>query len=86
MTRHSVRFPFHAFLAALIVTVGASIPASAEHSEQRREALREIVRLESDMARIRSTSANEKQIPRKVEFNLELKRVPVALTAARERL
>jgi len=35
MTRHSVRFPFHAFLAALIVTVGASIPASAEETTRR---------------------------------------------------
>lgn len=52
----------------------------------RQEALRECVRLEAGIARLRTAAAREKQIPRQVELNLEVKRMEVALVAARTRL
>lgn len=77
-----------ALLSLRVATISGafSMPASAEHSDVRREALREIARLESEMARIRSAATKEKQISRRVELNLELKRVEAALIASRSRL
>jgi uncharacterized protein DUF4391 len=63
-----------------------SIPTSAEQADARRQALREYGRLESEMSRIRSAAAKEKQLPRQVELNLELKRLQAAHVAARAKL
>ncbi len=58
-------------------------PASAA---VRRAALQECARLETEMAQLRATAASEKQMARRVELNLELKRVEAAQVAARASL
>ena len=60
--------------------------ASADAARVRREALRECERLEAEMVRLRATAAKEKQMPRQVELNLELKRVEAARATALARL
>ena len=58
----------------------------AERRAARREALRDCTRLEAEMARLRAAAAKEKQMPRQVELNLELKRAEAARAAAVARL
>jgi hypothetical protein len=90
--KHSLYALYQGWIDALLSLQAAtisgtfSIPSSAEHSEARRNALEEIAKLESEMAHIRSAAAKEKQVPRRVELNLELKRMQAALTTARARL
>jgi len=62
------------------------MPRSCEHAEVRSEALRECERLESEMASLRAAAAREKQLPRRVELNLQLQRLADAHAAARARL
>lgn len=62
------------------------LPRDREHANKRSEALRECERLESEMASLRTAAAREKQIPRRVELNLQLKRLADAHAAARARL
>ncbi len=71
--------------AARVTGVFAS-STSAEHAVARREALQACAHLESQMARLRAAAAKEKQLPRQVEFNLELKRLQADYAAARARL
>jgi hypothetical protein len=73
-------------LQAATISGTFSIPTSAEQADRRRQALQDYARLETEMTRIRSAAAKEKQVPRRVELNLELKRMEAALTAARGRL
>ncbi|MEW5773319.1 MAG: DUF4391 domain-containing protein [Thermodesulfobacteriota bacterium] len=73
-------------LEAARVTGGFATPDSVEHSTARREALQECARLEMEIARLRSAAAKEKQLPRQVELNLELKRVQAQLAAAQTKL
>jgi hypothetical protein len=73
-------------LQAASVKGAFEMPSSAEHADTRREALQECARLETEIIRIRSGAAKEKQLPRQVELNLELKRIEAALTVARARL
>jgi hypothetical protein len=73
-------------LQAATISGTFSIPASAEQADARRQALQECARLETEMARIRSAAAKEKQLPRQVELNLELKRLQAAHVAARAQL
>lgn len=61
-------------------------PRSREHAAERADALRECERLESEMASIRTAAAREKQLPRRVELNLQLQRLADAHTEARARL
>lgn len=49
-------------------------PTSAQ-AETRRAALRECVRLETEIVRLRAAASKEKQLPRQVDLNLELKSV-----------
>lgn len=65
-----------------IYTTGGT-PAQAA---TRREALHTCQRLERESARLRALAAKEKQMAKRVELNLALKRVSVELAAARERL
>ena len=60
--------------------------ASADAARVRREALRECERLEAVIVRLRATVAKEKQMPRQVELNLELKRVEAARATALAKL
>lgn len=60
--------------------------ADPEQAAMRREALRECARLEAEMARLRAAAGKEKQMARKVELNMELKRIEAAHASARARL
>lgn len=62
------------------------IPDDAECRMARREALRDCAGLEAQMTRLRAAAAREKQMPRQVELNLELKRAEAAHAAALARL
>lgn len=57
-----------------------------DESQARREVLQACGRLEAEIARLRTTAAREKQTARRVDLNLELKRVEAALTAALAKL
>lgn len=61
-------------------------PASAERAAGRRQALQECARLLTEIHRVRAAAAKERQIPRKVELNLELKRLQAAHAAASAKL
>jgi Domain of unknown function (DUF4391) len=73
-------------LQAATISGTFSIPTSVEQAEARRQALQEYARLGTEMARIRSAAAKEKQLPRQVKLNLELKRLQAAHVAARAKL
>ena len=60
--------------------------ADSEQATARQEALRECARLEAEMARLRAAARKEKQMARKVELNMELKRIEAAHASARKRL
>lgn len=63
-----------------------SLPRSREHADARSEALRECERLKSEMASLRAAAVRETQLPRRVELNLQLKRLADAHATARARL
>ena len=66
---------------------GAFAPAvSPAKAAERAEALEECSRLEVAIATLRSAAAKERQVPRQVQLNLELRRLVEALAAARTRL
>ena len=73
-------------LHAARVTGAFAIAANVEHASARREALQECARLDVEVARLRATAAKEKQMSRRVELNLALKRVEAAQAAARAHL
>lgn len=73
-------------LQAARLTGAFSVAANAEHAAARRDALKECSRLEAEIARLRATATKEKQMSRRVELNLELKRVEAAIVAARAKL
>ncbi|AAM72142.1 MAG TPA: DUF4391 domain-containing protein [Chlorobaculum sp.] len=73
-------------LKAAEVTGRFAVPTSADQAAARREALRECARLDAEIARLRKAAAKERQVPRQVELNLELKRAEAARAAALTRL
>lgn len=73
-------------LQAARLTGAFSVAVNAEHAALRRDALQECTRLDAEIARLRATAAKEKQMARRVELNLELKRVEAAKIAARTKL
>jgi len=73
-------------LQAARVTGTFAVAANAEHANARRDALQECARLDAEIARLRATAAKEKQISRRVDLNLELKRVEAAQAVARANL
>lgn len=74
-----------ALLAARLTGVFAPA-ASPEEAESRRRALEECARLEAQMAGLRAAAAKEKQVARRVELNLELKRLEATRAAALAKL
>lgn len=74
-----------ALLAARMTGV-LTTAVSSDHATLRRDALRDCVRLDAEIARLRAAAAKEKQMPRHVELNLELKRAEAARTATLARL
>ena len=73
-------------LQAARVTGVFTVPATAKHAALRRDALQKCAQLDAEIARLRATAAKEKQMSRRVELNLELKRVQAAQAAARANL
>lgn len=73
-------------LLAARVTGLFSVATSPDHAATRRAALREFARLDTEIARLLATAAKEKQVPRRVALNLELKRAEAARTAELARL
>jgi hypothetical protein len=60
--------------------------ANPEQATARQEALRECARLETEMERLRTAAGREKQMARKVELNMELKRMEAAQVSAKDKL
>lgn len=73
-------------LLAARVTGRFVLASSPDQAAMRREALRECARLDTEIARLRAVAAKEKQVPKQVEMNLELKRAEAARAAALARL
>jgi hypothetical protein len=69
-------------LLAARVTGRFAVATSPAQAATRREALRECARLDTEIARLRSIAAKEKQVPRQVALNLELKRAEAARAEA----
>jgi len=74
-----------ALLAARVTGLFA-VAASPDQAAARYHALRECARLDTAIDRLRATAAKEKQVPRQVALNLELKRAEAARAAALARL
>lgn len=72
----------HALQAAR-VTGTFVLAASATMASARRDGLQAFARLDAEIARLRTAAARETQMSRRVELNLELKRVEAAQSAAR---
>lgn len=68
------------------VANGYTLAASAEAAEQRRQAVAEVQRLEAEVETLRKRAAKEKQMNKRVELNLEVKRLEAALAECRKRL
>lgn len=73
-------------LQAARVTGAFAVAANAEYAAVRCDALKECARLDAEIARLRATAAKEKQMARRVELNLELKRLEAAKAVARAKL
>lgn len=61
-------------------------PVSTEHAAARREALQEYKRLDAEIIRLRTATVREKQLPRQVAMNIEVKRLQTLQAAARAKL
>jgi hypothetical protein len=73
-------------LHAARVTGVFALAGDAAHAAARQDALRKYARLEGEIARLRAAAAKERQTPKQVELNLELKRAEAARVAARAKL
>ena len=62
------------------------MPASEMEAKDRVAALEEYLRLESRISVLKASARKEKQIARRVDINLELKRLRANRNAARARL
>lgn len=68
------------------VTGSFTTTSNPAQAAARREALRTCQRLELESARLRALAAKEKQMAKKVDLNLALKRIGAELALAREQL
>ncbi len=68
------------------ITGKFTVAADAEHAFTRRVALQECVRLDDEIARLRAAASREKQLARRVELNLELRRLETVQAAERMKL
>ena len=73
-------------LQAARLTGAFAVPTNPEQAGLRRKALQECSRLAGEISRLRVTAANEKQMARRVDLNLELKRLEAAQAAAHANL
>ena len=75
-----------AALEAAEITGGFALPVSANRAEELRANLDEYTRLKRDIAVLRARAEKEKQLNRRVELNLEMKQLEVALDDRRRTL
>jgi len=68
------------------VTGGFVQAGTADYAALRRDALRECGTLQEEIVRLRSVAAKERQMPRQVELNLELKRIEAQLAIIKQKL
>ena len=73
-------------LQAARITGTFAVAGTPEHGEARKYALRESVRLEAQLAGLRSEAAREKQISRQVELNMEYQRLQARRESIRAKL
>ena len=73
-------------LKAARLTGVFSLFSDVGRTTARQEALRECVRLDVEIARLRAAAAGEKQMPRQVELNMEIRRMEAAMVLVKERL
>lgn len=76
-------------LVALIaagLTGSFSVPGTKEQSAARNAALQECARLNAEIIRLRAAAAKEKQIPKLVDLNMQIKRLSKDLSAAQSKL
>jgi hypothetical protein len=69
-------------LQAARLTGAFAVHTNPEQAGLRRKALQECSRLAREISRLRATAAKEKQMARRVDLNLELKRLEAAQAAA----
>jgi hypothetical protein len=69
-------------LQAARVTGAFSVAANVHAATLRHDALKECARIDAESARLRAAAEKEKQMSRRVQLNLELKRLGAAKTAA----
>lgn len=74
-----------AFLAARITGIFGLL-TDREKAAARHEALRECSRLDAEIVRLRAAASKEKQLPRRVDLNLELKQLEAKLALEKEKL
>lgn len=75
-----------AALAAARVTGEFAQTATPERTDDRRKALVELQRLEAEISALRKKAAGQKQMSKRVELNLEVKRLEAACSDCRSRL
>lgn len=73
-------------LQAARVTGSFAVPTNTDRASLRREALQESARLAREITRLRIAAAKERQMARRVDLNLELKRLEAAQAAAHANL
>ncbi|TRU02991.1 MAG: DUF4391 domain-containing protein [Microcystis sp. Msp_OC_L_20101000_S702] len=73
-------------LRAATISGTFQVPANPSQAADQAEALRVTSQLESRIAAIRAAAAKEKQLPKQVHLNLELKRLREELASAQQRL
>jgi hypothetical protein len=73
-------------LQAAAITGSFRSATTPTQAIERAEALRAASQLESRIAALRATAAKEKQIPKQVQLNLEIKRLKAELTTAQNQL
>ena len=71
---------------AAAITGAFRMPNDPAETTRRREALREMVNMAAEIDRLRSACAKERQMPRQVEMNLEIKRLERQIARAKEKL
>jgi hypothetical protein len=69
-------------LQAARLTGAFAVPTNPEQAGLRRKALQECSRLAREISHLRATAAKEKQMARRVDLNLKLKRLEAAQAAA----
>jgi len=69
-----------------ILTGSFALAENAEYAAARRNALRECGVLHEEIVRLRTLATKERQIPRQVELNLELKRIEAELATTKQKL